>query len=321
MTVDDLEAARERWVRDRPEFERFVQLISSRCQGVAQSLGIWADISGRAKEVDSLIKKLIKKAEHSYDSLPDKAGIRVVVRYKDEIQLLIDALHREFHCLRTENKVDTLPANEFGYLSAHIDAQLLPQDSAAHAFPPGNFRVEIQVRTMAQHLWSEMSHDTFYKTDPSKIPLPLQRRLFALAGVVELADEEFTRVARAVPSSPEVEILRSLERHFYKYAAQRGDPELSVNVIQALLPIYGAEPATVTRHLDQFLTENAGFLKEFYAVQRASEGRSAYVFQPEALMVYDLLQDHKWDLRKIWDRHFPPRELDRLSNAFGITLD
>jgi histidinol phosphatase-like enzyme len=90
-------------------------------------------------------------------------------------------------------------------------------------------------------------------------------------------------------------------------------------VIHALLPIYGKDSRAITHHLDEFLEQRAEILRDIYADQHASDARSAYLFQPEALLIYDLLQDHKWDLRHAWDQNFPPRELDRLSTAFGVS--
>jgi ppGpp synthetase/RelA/SpoT-type nucleotidyltranferase len=317
--MEDTELARERWIVERPQFQQFVDLVAERCRQHLKCAGIWAEVGGRAKEVDSLVKKLIKKHRHTYDSIPDKAGVRVIVRYKDEIQPAIKAISKAMECLKIEDKAAGLPPEKFGYLSVHVDAQLPEGDPDLDRFPAGQFRVEVQVRTMAQHLWSEMSHDTFYKDELTEIPTQLKRRIYTLAGVVELADEEFTKVARSVPSSPEIEVLRSLERHFYKFVARRADPEISVSVIQALLPIYGQDAQTVSHHLDEFLELRADILRDIYAAHLESDTRSAYLFQPEALLVYDLLQDHRWDLRQAWDDRFPPRELDRLSTAFGVS--
>jgi hypothetical protein len=43
---------------------------------------ILADVATRAKEVDSLIKKLILKPHLSYESLGDKAGVRGFVAWR-----------------------------------------------------------------------------------------------------------------------------------------------------------------------------------------------------------------------------------------------
>src|SRR6185369_17036285 len=45
-------------------------------------------IYGRAKDIDSLLKKLILKPEKTYQTLTDKAGVRVVVKFTEEIDIV-----------------------------------------------------------------------------------------------------------------------------------------------------------------------------------------------------------------------------------------
>jgi ppGpp synthetase/RelA/SpoT-type nucleotidyltranferase len=42
-------------------------------------------IYGRTKEIDSLLKKLILKPDKTYEDLTDKAGIRVIVKFTEEV--------------------------------------------------------------------------------------------------------------------------------------------------------------------------------------------------------------------------------------------
>ncbi len=58
-------------------------------------------------------------------------------------------------------------------------------------------RFELQVRTVLQHAWAEIEHDRSYKF-AGVLPRPLQRRLYLLAGVLELADREFASLATEI---------------------------------------------------------------------------------------------------------------------------
>jgi hypothetical protein len=53
---------------------------------------------------------------------------------------------------------------------------------------------EIQIRTVLQHAWAEIDHDRGYKFS-GVLPRDLRRRLNLLAGQLELADKEFSRLA------------------------------------------------------------------------------------------------------------------------------
>jgi ppGpp synthetase/RelA/SpoT-type nucleotidyltranferase len=322
--MTDLDVARTRWLQERPKYVAFGKLIAEMLKEGVRKEGLWADVSSRAKDLDSLIRKLIKKdGKHTYDSLGDKSGVRVVVRYLDEIAPVISIAERLLSCTDWENKVTTLGPDTLGYLSTHGDVRLLPDDAKACEYPPKAFRAELQVRTLSQHLWSEMSHDSFYKNDSmlNPIAVPLQRRVYLLAGMVEIADHEFNRLGSEIVGMPELEILRSLERHYYKYSANRGDAELSLQIIRLMLPIYGQSIGQVKAHLDEFLEERKDTVAAVYESTDANSESGALLRQPEALMLYDLLKQNEARTREVWNTEYPEKELERVAIAFGMSFD
>jgi hypothetical protein len=71
----------------------------------------------------------------------------------------------------------------FGYNSLHYICRL----------KTGGPRFELQMRTALQHVWSTIEHDTGYKGDV-KIPRKYKRQFSRLAGMLELVDDEFSRL-------------------------------------------------------------------------------------------------------------------------------
>ena len=84
-----------------------------------------------------------------------------------------------------------MKADAFGYLSLHYICSL-PEDEDFPEELCGR-RFEIQIRTILQHAWSDINHDLGYKNQFG-VPRAITRELARLAGLLELADNEFVRV-------------------------------------------------------------------------------------------------------------------------------
>ena len=61
----------------------------------------------------------------------------------------------------------------------------------------GGPRFELQMRTALQHVWSTIEHDIGYKTDVKILP-EYRRQFSRLAGMLELIDDEFSRLRTAL---------------------------------------------------------------------------------------------------------------------------
>ena len=82
----------------------------------------------------------------------------------------------------------------FGYNSLHYICRLKENDAPGEAKYP---RFELQMRTALQHVWSTIEHDTGYKGDV-KIPDVYRRQFNRLAGMMELIDDEFSRLRQVL---------------------------------------------------------------------------------------------------------------------------
>jgi len=323
--VTNGEDIRTRWLHEKDRLDRFGALLKTRISDRLRSLGVWADVQGRTKGIDSILKKLLTKKHYTYETLPDLVGVRVVVRYRAEVQQVIKAVSELFQCSPLDDKSVRLAEDGVGYLSVHTEARLKNEDQDAAAFPPADFRVEIQMRTLAQHLWSEMSHDAFYKTDEQGLSTDLKRRINLMAGLLEVADMEFARLGEEVAELPhmvEIGVLKRLETHYFQFTTERGNPDLSVEVIKLLLPLYDSEVAAVGAQLDDFIQARRETIQTVFGEQDAlPERRSIFFTQPEVLMLYERLEYDSLSVREQWIKSFPLQELERVALAFGISFD
>jgi putative GTP pyrophosphokinase len=320
--VTTLDDARVRWLSERPRYEAFGKLVAERMNGGVRTLGLWCDTSSRAKEHHSLIKKLLKKPTHTYDSLSDKVGARCVIRYRDDLEKVVGVAQQLFACGPVDSKAASLGADQIGYLSIHVDVSLRDGDSDVSAYP--GMHAELQIRTLGQHLWSEMSHDAVYKNDEvfGKLPAALVRRVNLMAGVIEVADMEFNRLNGEIDVQPEIQIYKALEPHYYKLTAHSSDPELSLDVISLLLPLYGGESVSkIGAQIDAYVAGHQPQLQEIYA-QQQKYTTTELIFQPEALLIAEILyRDEQIALRRRWNERFPEPELQRLAVVLGHSFD
>ena len=141
----------------------------------------------RVKTEKSLIGKLeLKGAKYkSVDDITDLVGIRVITFYNDEVDKVAAIAKRVFD-IDWKESVDKRKLHQlgsFGYNSLHYICRL----------KTGGPRFELQMRTALQHVWSTIEHDTGYKGDV-KIPREYKRQFSRLAGMMELIDDEFSRL-------------------------------------------------------------------------------------------------------------------------------
>lgn len=327
--MSDVEQARERWTAERSQYEAFGQLMAQRLRDSLKPVGVWFQVEARAKTIDSLVKKLLTKQHHTFESLPDKVGARVIIRYRADVDKVIERVRSLFDSSEPENKEKLLGTDRVGYLSVHLDNVRLHQnDGDAAQYPPGTFWVELQVRTLAQHLWSEMSHDTVYKNEEmiAQLDADVRRRVSLMGGQIEVADREFDRLNMELSTRVAVRLLQVLEQHYYTVASQRPNLELSVEVLDALMPLVPQDDvAAFATRLNEFLSAKHSVIEGVYTKARElgmeNNDTPAFLFQPEVLLVYNLLTSARDKTRQVWNQNYPERELERIANTFGISLD
>lgn len=326
MIRSDLEHARTRWSAERGAYEKFCTHLKARLSEVVRECGCWSDVSSRTKEIDSLLKKLIRKKDATYESLGDKAGARVVVRYMADVDRICQSVKAHFEYRNEEDVVARLGTEAVGYRSRHADISLRPDDPKVGEFSPATFTAELQVRTLAQHLWAEMSHDTFYKDQIVPGLKPLERRVNLMAGLLEVADAEFERLNKkvsAMPGMSDMKLLKSLESIFFRFSSQRGDVAVSLELLPVLRKVYGDDDdAAIVAKVRDFIAEpeRAETMQSVMTYQLTNPDRSAFIFQPEVLLIYERLEHGQEALRSQWNQVLPDKELQNLALAFGNSL-
>lgn len=174
--------------RERPVFEKMRQTIPAMVQSIFDEAGIVvASIESRVKEEKSLAGKLeLKGAKYnSIADITDIFGMRIITFYVDDVDKVASVVERLFE-VDWDNSVDKRKLHEvdsFGYMSLHYICR----------HPDFPYRFEVQMRTILQHAWANMNHDTGYKSGV-EVPMEYMRNMNRLAGMLELVDEQFSRI-------------------------------------------------------------------------------------------------------------------------------
>ncbi|MBQ9417249.1 MAG: hypothetical protein IJU19_01580 [Bacteroidales bacterium] len=172
----------------KPQIEAAADEVSKRLRQAFAEVGFLpAALEYRVKTEESLRGKLELKGNkyRSLADITDILGLRVITFYSDDVDKVASMVERLFE-VDWANSVDKRKLHEvdsFGYLSLHYICSM-------EGF---GYRFEVQMRTILQHAWANLNHDTGYKSGV-EVPREYLRNLNRLAGMLELADEQFSRI-------------------------------------------------------------------------------------------------------------------------------
>lgn len=180
----------------RPLFEKLQAVVDGEIRRIVADNHLYVTaMESRIKKEKSLAGKLELKG-HKYATLSDITdilGCRIITFYTEEVDKIAALIEKNFE-VDWENSVDKrrlLDLDRFGYMSLHYICRLpleRCEDPEMH-----EYRFEVQMRTALQHVWATINHDLGYKTD-IEIPREHLRNMNRIAGMLELADEQFSRI-------------------------------------------------------------------------------------------------------------------------------
>ena len=116
----------------------------------------------------------------------------------------------------------------------------------------------------------------------------------------------------------------TVEKLYYSVASKRADVELSLEVINHVLPLYGSLSTKdiLTQYVVPVFDAHRKELAAIYSdPDNDYEGVSAFFFQPEAILLYERLRHDRDELMLKWNERFPERELVRVAENFGFSFE
>lgn len=186
----------EEYRKSRNNFILLGDTVHNILSEIVDSAGIQIlGIEHRVKTENSLIGKLTRVSDRyqSFIELTDILGARVITFFSDDVDKVGKQIEQRFK-IDWENSCDKralIKADSFGYLSLHYIC-LLPEN-AGYPEELCKLKFEIQIRTVLQHTWAAINHDIGYKSEFG-VPRAIAREFSRVAGLLEIADDEFVRV-------------------------------------------------------------------------------------------------------------------------------
>ena len=324
--IDNLKKFRKEYLSRKSDYENSAKLMEQYLNSIIKNLGVNYSIESRVKDVDSFIKKLIRKeCSDPFLEIRDQIGIRIITTYKSELDEIDEKIHDNFHVINRENKIDSLSYNELGYLGIHLEVSLQGVESLADSIY--NYTVcEIQLHTRAQNLWASVSHQLSYKTstEPST---SVRRSIYRLVSLIEIFDTEVTTAKATILSQseiPEVILLNDLEKYFYGFSAKQFDREFSLQNLSILKNLLSKEEIkNFEKFVGEFVDTNRVQLTQIFN-NYSQDGRDSYkkimLYQPESILIFWRLKKDRFKLLEIWKDLLPRELLEFMADVWGIGL-
>lgn len=205
----------ERWRRESPSYsawgkfvvEKLSEAISVFASPVEIEVFLKIPVKERLKAEDSLLQKAFhrgKAYQSPYDEIEDKVGIRYVVLLGSEVKKIDDAILsvNDWIAEKARDYVQEqmLRPYEFDYQSLHYIVRSRNLINFESVEIPADTPCEIQVRTLLQHAYSELTHDTIYKPNVQATP-SLKRSAAKSMALIEATGDYFSKVHEEIQAA------------------------------------------------------------------------------------------------------------------------
>lgn len=214
--------------------QRVRELVSPRSEYLADSF-FKVPPTYRVKELSSILDKAFRRNkgyEDPWQDITDKVGCRFVVLLLQDINTVCQAVEScpewDYSLDRDFEKEKAANPEYFNYQSMHYVVRnrtfrphrflenvkgVLTERSV---FIPPEITCEIQIRTLLQHAFSELTHDAIYKS-PIKVLPDVRRVVSRCSALIETTDNMFRETKKSTDHVSEtLDQLKSMTMGFLK---------------------------------------------------------------------------------------------------------
>ncbi|MBB1583966.1 GTP pyrophosphokinase family protein [Serratia sp. OS31] len=200
------------WIKNKlPFFELMSAQVSFVLENLLKQNGInYLSVDSRTKTLEGINEKIKRKSySNPRDNLTDIAGVRVILYLEEDVEKVCSIIKGTF-TVDEKNSVSDLTrlaTDKIGYRSTHFVCDIgmnrieIPEYKSF-----AGLKFEVQVRTILQHAWANLTHDRVYKIG-TKLPEHIKRKVNLYSGMLEIVDLGFSEIVKDVEKY-RVEITR-----------------------------------------------------------------------------------------------------------------
>lgn len=186
----------------------------------------YLSVTARTKTVESFAAKAERRTKsgaplynNPLNEITDQVGLRIITYVREDVGAVANLLADEMTVIDDRDMgLETAREGRWGYASRHLIVGVEGEQQPA----------SIQVRTVLQHAWAEFEHDIRYKGSIPREHAPdLDRRFTLAAGLLELADTEFTAIRERLRST--------VQEDGERYAGSPDDRRIETPVLATFL--------------------------------------------------------------------------------------
>lgn len=277
-------------------------------------------VSPRVKAIESAIDKVFnrKSYQNPYEELSDKVGVRFVVLLTQDIEKITNVVESIEHWVASKDRDYEIEQKQnpelFDYQSVHFIVRAKQNFTLDEITVPEGTPCEIQIRSLMQHAYSELTHDTTYK--PKAVASPQVKRYMARSmALIETTDEIFCTAKNQIitATNPEDDVLKNIKSLYeiligIKAIATKSELEIIDAYREKLLP-------EIDNEIREFFQETPDLID----LIKTRRQENILYRQAVILVVYYLVSNRRKFAKSHWPLGSRERDLEQIFTDLGYS--
>lgn len=319
----------QHWRNEKPMYKAWGDMVVSELCQQLTAAGRELDVhlkqpaKARVKTDDSLIDKAFyrpnKNYEHPYEDIEDKVGCRFVVLLVEHINELSDIIknndkweYKECRHFNEERKKDPLL---FTYQSVHYVVRARVDLQVKGLMIKVGTPCEIQVRTLLQHAYAELTHDAVYKAKTVVEP-EVHRTVAKSMALIETTDDFFSDVNNKLnrSASEEFSFQRGLDTLYKELMGTEPHPAQKSSIV-VLDEFDSLIDANLISKIKTYVERNT------FIIDSIKTGVNNFPFYSQSVSIFTFWLALKRRNRLLEDWPLERKILERVASDAGVSIE